>query len=174
MRTAQESLGLSSFQSIPQLTKDLTSKNFILRKKARQELVEIGKPSLDFIIELAYNDDENVRWEALVTIVQIGSIETLDVLLDALEDEEFSIRWLAAEGLSNLGKYAVVPILQKLLNNPGSVFIRRGSHHVLHELRKTGIFKDDYELIDQLSDEFDHSDISLKVKHTLDSVKNIS
>ena len=73
MRTSQESIGLRSFQSIPELTRDLLSKNFILRKKAREELVEIGEPSLDFLIELANSKDESVRWESIITIVQIGS-----------------------------------------------------------------------------------------------------
>ena len=61
MRTSQESIGLRSFQSIPELTRDLLSKNFILRKKAREELVEIGEPSLDFLIELANSKDESVN-----------------------------------------------------------------------------------------------------------------
>lgn len=171
MRTSQESFGLSSFQSIPELTKDLLSKNFILRKKAREELVEIGEPSLDFLIELAKNKDEKVRWEAIITIVQIGSNETLDVLLDSLEDDEFSIRWLAAEGLINLGKLVVVPLLQTLLNKPDSAILRRGAHHILQELRKSGIFKDNYQIVDKLGNEFDHSSISLIVQKTIDSIR---
>jgi len=171
MRTSQESFGLNSFHSIPELTKDLLSKNFILRKKAREELVEIGEPSLDFLIELASNKDEKVRWEAIITIVQIGSNETLNVLLNALKDDEFSIRWLAAEGLINLGKYVVVPVLQELQNNPDSVFLRRGAHHVLHELTKSGIFRDNYQLVDQLGNEFDHSSISLKVQKTINLIR---
>jgi len=171
MRTSQESIGLKSFQSIPELTKDLLSKNFILRKKAREELVEIGEPSLDFLIELATSKDESVRWESIITIVQIGSNETLDVLLNALEDDEFSIRWLAAEGLINLGKYVIIPLLQEMLKNPDSSFLRRGAHHVLFELKKSGIFNDNYGLVDQLANEFDHSGISVKVQKTIDSIQ---
>ena len=137
MRSSHESIGLRSFHSIPEITKDLLSRNFLLRKKAREELVDIGEPSLDFLIELATSKDEKVRWEAIITIVQIGSLETLDVLLNALRDEEFSIRWLAAEGLINLGKFVIIPLLQELQSNPDSGFIRHGAHHVLHELKKT-------------------------------------
>ena len=92
-------------------------------------------------------------------------------MLNALEDEEFSIRWLAAEGLINLGKFVVVPLLQEMLKNPDSPFLRRGAHHVLHELKKSGIFKDNYGLVDQLADEFDHSGISVKVQKTIDSIR---
>jgi len=171
MRSGHESIGVRTFHSIPEITKDLLSRNFLLRKKAREELVEIGEPSLDFLIELATSKDEKVRWEAIITIVQIGSLETLDVLLIALRDEEFSIRWLAAEGLINLGKFVIVPLLQELQSNPDSGFIRRGAHHVLHELKKNGVFKDDYGLVEQLGNEFDHSGIPVKVQMTLDSIR---
>ena len=171
MHSTYETLGLRNFQSIPQLAKDLFSKNYLLRKKAREELVEIGDPSLDVLIELTNSKDETLRWEAMITIVQIGSQATLAILLNALEDNEFSIRWLAAEGLINLGKYAIVPLLQELLDKPQSTFLRRGAHHVLNEFRKSGLFQDHYALVETLANEFDHSNIALKVQKTIDSIR---
>ena len=171
MRTSYENFGMINFQSIPELAKDLFSKNYLLRKKAREELVEIGKPSLDVLKELAHNEDETVRWEAMITIVQIGSEDTLNILLNALTDEEFSIRWLAAEGLVNLGKYAIVPVLQELQDKPDSAFLRRGVHHVLYELRKSGVFKDNYALVETLANEFDHTNIALKLQKTINSIR---
>jgi HEAT repeat protein len=171
MRTAQETYNFTSFQSIPNIARDLMSKNYLLRKKAREELIEIGRPSLDVLIELANSKDETVRWEALITIIQISSEDTLDILMRALEDEEFSIRWLAAEGIANLGKYAIVPMLQQLKDKPDSAFLRRGTHHVLRELRKKGIFKDNYALVETLANEFDHSNIVLKLQQTINSIR---
>jgi hypothetical protein len=75
---------------------------------------------------------------------------------------------LAAEGLINLGKYTLEPLLKALLANSQSTFIRRGAHHVLYELNKKGLFKDEYNLIDSLADEFDYTNIDLKIKKTLD------
>ena len=170
MRPTYETQLLSSFQSIPAIVRDLSSNNYLLRKKAREQLVEIGEPSLNSLIELTDNKDETIRWEAILTIVQIGSLETLDILMKALEDDEFSIRWLAAEGLVNLGIFALVPLLQKLRNKPDSTFIRRGAHHVLRELRKKGLFKDNYELLESLTNEFDHSNISLKAQKAISSI----
>jgi HEAT repeat protein len=172
MRTSQQEVyNIGDFQSIPNIAKDLLSKNYLLRKKAREELVEIGKPSLDVLVELANSKDETVRWEAVITITQIGSEETLDILMKALEDEEFSIRWLAADGLANLGKYAIRPILQKLMDNPDSAYIRRGAHHALRELKKKGVFKDNYALVETLANEFDHSNILLKTLKTINSTR---
>ena len=171
MRTGNENYPTINFQSIVDLAKDLSSKNYLLRKKAREELVEIGKPSLNTLITLATSKDENVRWEAVITIVQIGSMETLGILIKALEDDEFSIRWIAAEGLANLGIYAIVPLLRELRNNPDSTFLRRGVNHVLRELRKKGVFKDNYALLETLANEFDHSNIQLKVEKTINSIE---
>jgi len=170
MQTYHESFNVTNFQSIPELAKNLFSKNYLLRKKAREELVEIGEPSLKVLKELAGSKDETVRWEAIITIVQIGSSDTLGVLLNALEDEEFSIRWLAAEGLVNLGKHSILPLLQQLRSNPESTFLRRGVHHVLRELKKKGVFSDNYEIVEILADEFNHSNISTKVQQTINAL----
>lgn len=171
MHSINETRGLRNFQAIPQLAEDLFSKNYLLKKRAREELVEIGDPSLDVLVKLAHSKDEAVRWEAMITIVKIGSQHTLDVLLYALEDSEFSIRWLAAEGLISLGKYSIVPLLQKLLENSESMLLRRGAYHVLKELRNKEIFKDDYAIVEILSNEFDHSSISAQVLKTINSSK---
>jgi HEAT repeat protein len=170
MRTSYDSFGVTDYQIIPQLAKDLFSKNYLLRKKAREELVEIGQPSLRVLKDLARSKDETARWEAIITIVQIGSDDTLNILLNALKDEEFSIRWLAAEGLVNLGKDAILPLLRELRINPESAYLRRGVHHVLKELKKKNIFKDNFGLIGQLANEYDHSSISTKVQYTINAL----
>lgn len=171
MRASQEVISIRNFQSISNIARDLLSKNYLLRKKAREELVEIGKPSLDVLTELANSKDETVRWEAMITIIQIGSEETMGILMKALEDEVFSIRWLAADGLANLGKNAIRPILQKLMDNPDSAFIRRGAQHVLRELKKKGVFEDNYGLVESLTNEFDHADILLQTLKTINSIR---
>ena len=174
MRTTYESIGTVNFQAIPDLAKDLFSKNYLLRKKAREELVEIGDPSLEVLKELANNKDQNARWEAIITIVQIGSNETLGVLLKALDDEEFSIRWLAAEGLANLGKISLIPLLHKLRNNPDSGILRRSTFHVLRELMKKGIFQDEFDLINLLADDYQHENISNKLEQSINSYSRLS
>ena len=171
MRTGYESYRMINFQSIPDLANDLISKNYLLRKKAREELVEIGDHSLNALAKLINHEDETVRWEAVLTIVQIGTRETLDILLKCMEDDEFSIRWLAAQGVVNQGKYAIMPLLRELKNKPDSIFLRHGAHHVLRELRKKGFFKDNYSLIEALDDELDHPTILWKVQKTINSIR---
>jgi HEAT repeat protein len=163
MRSINGSYAGRKLPPVSEIVKDLFNKNFLLRKRAREELVEIGEPGLDYLIEMANNKNEAIRWEAIRLIVQIGSEDTLDVLLTALEDDEFSIRWLAAKGLINLGKYSILPLLETLLEKSDSTFIRRGAHHILKELRRKGLFRDRVGLIETLANEFDHSNVLWKV-----------
>ena len=65
---------------------------------------------------------------------QIGSPKAAAVLVEALEDKEFSVRWIAAEGLIHIGSDAVVPLITALKERPESVWLREGAHHVLHDL----------------------------------------
>ena len=45
------------------------------------------------------------------------------------------VRWLAADGLIDLGHDTLAPVLEALIGEPGSSWIRDGVHHVLSALR---------------------------------------
>ena len=57
-------------------------------------------------------------------------------LIEALNDKIFDVRWLAAEGLILIGRGALAPLLQALMEHPDSLWLREGVHHVLHDLDK--------------------------------------
>lgn len=65
---------------------------------------------------------------------QIDDQTATQALVRALEDEEFDVRWLAAEGLTALGHEALVPLLRALIERSKSAWLREGAHHVLHDL----------------------------------------
>jgi HEAT repeat protein len=53
----------------------------------------------------------------------------------ALYDNDFEVRWLATEGLISIGTACLKPLLEALAEKPGSLDLRQGAHHVLHDLR---------------------------------------
>ncbi len=55
-------------------------------------------------------------------------------LVEALEDHVYGVRWLAAQGLINLDKAAVPPLLRALIHHPESGWLREGAHHVLRAI----------------------------------------
>ncbi len=137
-------LNTSEGLEIQQLIKSLCSNNGQERQKARSALVEKGIRSIDFLMELLNSPKHIYRWEAIKTIEEINAPQSIPIFLDALEDEKSDIRWIAAEGLINLGKLSVEPLLKRLLEKSESIFVLEGAHHVFIDLKKNKMLPDDF------------------------------
>ena len=123
-------------ERIPALVEDLGSREGQRRQTARRALAEMGKPVVDFLAELIEHPKHVYRWECLKTLVQIAEPNALDLFLLALEDEDFDVRWLAAEGLIKLGPQSIIPLIEHLLANVKKDVVRDAAHHVLRALRR--------------------------------------
>lgn len=106
------------------------------RRQARNELVFMGKASVDFLIPLLQDPDDDVRWEAVKALAEITDPRTTSDLVNVLMDHNFGVRWLAAEALISIGRDAVEPLLKGLTEHPESAWLRRGTLHALHVLTK--------------------------------------
>lgn len=137
---------------IPELIKKLSSENSIDRIRARYELVKLGKPAIEYLIGLQYLNNDHVRWEAIKTLSQIAHPDAIPILINALENDRFDVRWLAAEGLIEIGKASIKPLLETLEVQQDSKFFREGVHHVLRALKSKNLFKDEYQIIKMLGD----------------------
>jgi HEAT repeat protein len=115
---------------------DLKNDNGRVRRRAREELAELGPAAAPELVYLFNHSDTMTRWEAAKALVEIGDPSIVPVLIQALEDEHADIRWLAAEGLVGVGSPAIVPLLRALIAHPESVWLRRRAHHVLHALAR--------------------------------------
>jgi len=119
---------------ISALIADLNNHDGLVRQKARNELIKIGEPAVETLIQ-AFNSREGyTHWEAAKALRQIGSPKAARALVKALENDQFSVRWLAAEGLISLGRNGLEPLLHALEYKANSVWLREGAHHVLHDL----------------------------------------
>ena len=161
-------------RSIEELIKDLGNPNGIIRQKARYEMVKIGNPALDFLLQLQGSDKHLARWEAVKAISEIGTRESIPILINALEDEEFDVRWLAAEGLIDIGHGSVYPLLKAFISNKDSVHLKEGVHHVLKGLEMRGLYNDRYEIIKALESFTAPVKLELKIINMLkDELVNI-
>ena len=151
----------SSDASVDALITDLASKNGQTLEAARTSLVSIGKTTVPFLLPLLNNRKHQIRWEAVKALGEIKDPTAIDGLLQALTDEEFDVRWLAAEGLVALGPQAVVPLLQALIQmqETASVLLRDGAHHILRALITGSLEKDLKPVLTALED----IDFSVKV-----------
>jgi len=126
-------------EGINLFVKELGSKDWLVRVKARRNLVEIGGPAVEPLTKALSSRNRWMRWEAAKALGQIGDPEAAQALVRALEDKIFDVRWLAAEGLISIGKKALVPLLEALLERSDSPWMREGAHHVLHDIDNSGI-----------------------------------
>jgi HEAT repeat protein len=121
---------------IKNLIRSLSSYNDLSRVEARKALVALGSQAVPFLAE-ALNDPNSLRrWEAAKALGEIGDPKAAPILVKALEDEEFDVRWLAAKGLIEMNVKGLKPLFEALIEHADSVLLRKGAHHVLHDLAK--------------------------------------
>ena len=153
--------------TIEELIKDLSNENGIIRQKARYALVKIGNPALDYLLELQTSEKHLARWESVKAISEIGSKDSIPILINALEDEEFDVRWLAAEGLIEIGHSSVYPLLKAFIANKDSVHLKEGVHHILKGLELRGLYDDKHEIIKALETIATPVKLELKIMNML-------
>ena len=128
-------------QDFNSLVSDLTCDDVIKCQKARRQLVDMGTDAIPTLIKALGNKRHWVRWEAAKALTQIGDDHATAALISALRDDEFDVRWLAAEGLIVLGRKALIPLLNALIENADSQEMRDGTHHILHDMNRNGIHR---------------------------------
>lgn len=136
---------MKTIQEIEKLVVQLHGLDGSARNKARAAIEKIGKPAVPFLVELLFDPNRYVRWEACKALGTIKDPLAADALAKALDDENVEVRWLAAEALIALGERAIVPLLHVLEVRFNSIFVRQSANHVLHALKKEGLL--DHELL---------------------------
>ena len=121
--------------TIASLSNDLGSKNGIVRQKARNALIQIGLPALESLT-VVFETKKNAyaHWEAAKAISTIGGPEAVSPLLHALADDDFSIRWIAAEGLVGVGGIALEFLAKTLVEEEPPPYFYEGAHHIIHDM----------------------------------------
>jgi len=126
--------------NLKSLMEMLASKDGVIRQKAREELVALGKPAVSSLIQALQNSKlDQVRWEAAKALGGINDTRSIPPLVQALEDNISDVAWTAADALKAFRKAAWPPLLEALIKSKSeSVALRKGAHHVLVNQREDG------------------------------------
>ncbi len=119
---------------IPSLIDNLAGRDPVVREKAREALSAIGKPAVPSLIQLLAHRRPHVRWEAAKALCAIADPIAATALVNALDDADSDVCWVAAKGLTALGREGLQPLLAALLERGQSAWFRQGAHHVCHTL----------------------------------------
>ena len=118
----------------------LKSENGANRQKARKSLIAMGRPAVSSLARALENSElDQVRWEAAKALGAIGDTRAIPRLVNALEDNNSDVAWLAAEALRQFKKAAWPPLLRQLIKNGSeSALLRQGAHRVLRNQKENG------------------------------------
>jgi len=120
---------------IRSLIEALESSNDAVRQDARRSLVGIGRPAVPYLLQALGDRHHRVRWGAAKALGQIGDPEAAEALVTAMEDPEFDVRWLAAQGLISMQRQILEPLFKAIQDDGTSAWLREGAHHVLKGTR---------------------------------------
>jgi len=159
---------------LEKLIEELGSKDGMKRKKARRLLVSHGNKSVELLTKLVESPKHIYRWEALKSLEEIGSPESIPVFIKTLDDDLSDVRWIAAKGLIKIGKKSLKPLLECVLENTESVFVLSGAHHVIHALREKELLPDEFpadKLLNLLKNPGWEESLKINVHHALKELK---
>ena len=117
--------------SVEGLIRQLEDRDGVTRERARRALATMGSPAVDALLAALKHKKSGVRYEAAMSLRDIGDRRAVEGLVAALGDRSFEVRWVAAEALIDAGRSAVPSVLHALLHHADSSWFRDGCHHVL-------------------------------------------
>jgi HEAT repeat protein len=100
--------------------------------------VDTGRPTIE-------------REQAIHQLGQTPTPDVVDHLIKLLEDNDDGIRWAASSALIECGDAALKPLLQALLDQHDSVWLRRGAYRVFHETKSYKVQQATAELVKALN-----------------------
>ncbi len=108
-------------ESIQALVERLASPDGKARDVARSSLVRLGRPAVPTLVELLERAGErgcgeHSCWEAAKALAEIGDPAAAPAFVRALEHADAGTRWLAGEGLIDLGRDGL-PVLLEAWSN---------------------------------------------------------
>lgn len=121
----------------------LSAEDGLKRQAARRTLVNIGEKAESSLIQTLFRGNRNARWGAAVALGEIGSPRAAEDLVKALEDEDISVRWAAADALIKLDRACLEPLMLALTQHFNSVWLREGANHILHSLKRSNLLNPD-------------------------------
>ncbi|SFL28877.1 HEAT repeat-containing protein [Desulfomicrobium norvegicum] len=130
----------STDAKLKSLMEMLESKDGLIRQKARIALVELDGPAVMPLSEaLTHSKLDQTRWGAAKALGEIVDARSIPALVDALEDKNADVAWLAGVALRKFEKAAWKLLLQKLIESGvDSVRLRNGTRHVFSGQKAEG------------------------------------
>ncbi len=130
---------------IEDLIEDLGEISYHDRHQARLLLVEHGREVIPALVKALASSNRHIRWGAVQVLGELKEADTASFLVEMLKDADPGVRWAARDSLIRMGRAAIRPLLEKYIDDFGSILIRKATQHILRELEESQIL-DDYQI----------------------------
>ncbi len=124
------------YNDIPSWIDQLSNADSFVRMQARAVLICIGKSAIPELVKAVGAADSRLRWQIVKVLEGIHDPSAIPVLVDQLKDSNADVRWAASNALIGLDREAIPSLLEILLHDYGSLWLRQSTHHIFH------VFKD--------------------------------
>lgn len=129
----------SNDDTTDELIRRLSCRDGAIRRQARSLLARRSAAALPGLVHALTTGPDLERWEASKTLRMIAHPSSAPALVRAMRlDDDYGVRWNAAEALIAMGRKGLPPLLIALANYSQSVWLRQGAHHVVSELTHHG------------------------------------
>jgi HEAT repeat protein len=120
------------------LISQLSDPNDNIRMLAREALTCIGGPAIPELLQAINNTDTQLRWEIIKVLENIQNTDTIPVLVEQLKNHHAGVRWAASNALIGFRRSAIPAILEALMKDSDSIWLRQSAHHILHVFKDSG------------------------------------
>jgi len=127
-----------TINDIPTLIKQLEDPDGFIRMHARHVLICIGKSALPELINALSGPNSQLRWQIIKVLEGIQDTSAARALVECLKDENAGVRWAASDALISLHQAGIPPLLEALMRDIDSIWLRQGAHHILHVIKDAG------------------------------------
>ena len=119
-------------ESLGKLIKEsFESKNYRKKIDARNTLVKKDKTIVPPMHKLLESESNLIRRKAIKIVELFADRRSIPVFINLLDDDEFEIRWIAAEGLVRIGRYSILPLLESVRYGDSSFIHNKAVYHAL-------------------------------------------
>jgi HEAT repeat protein len=105
-----------------------------LREAGFEALTDFGGGALHEVRALAAHPRREVRWYGVEAARLLADPAVAGLLVDAMADDDFAIRWAASRGLVAIGDDALVPILEGLVRREPTLTYHRAALWALRRM----------------------------------------
>jgi len=114
---AAKALGrVGDAEAVPVLLKALRGADEQLSSQIFAALVRLGSLAVPALIQKSKSNSAHIRWNCVRALGEIHDRRALPVLVDALQDNDHSVAWMAAKGLTQFGRDSLKPVLEMLIS----------------------------------------------------------